>query len=239
MKNIKWMGYNWKPRRMNDQEFQGNQQHQWFHEDCVSITNDGMLALGAEYCPKSFVEAGKQYTAEIKAGCCTSKNTFYHGKFEICCKLPKGKWLWPAFWLTGNKTWPPEIDIFEGYSNGSKSYFNFEWSTPFAWYAVKSNAWKNVYPDHKQFGAKQHKAMKDPFKWNYFTMEWRPDSVKIFFNSKLVREFDDKKLLSQMNEQGMRVIINNGCRDDAKSKDLKSGYSSSVFLVKSFIYEKY
>jgi len=240
MKTMNWCGYAWKPRRMNDQEFQGNQQHQWFGEDCVSILADGTLALDARYNPKTFTEAGKQYTAEIECGCFTAKDTFFHGKFEICAKLPYGKWLWPAFWLTGAKTWPPEIDIFEGYSDGKKSYRAFQWSRPCTKYAVKTNAWKNVYPDHKQFGAQQHKATKDPDdKWNYFTMSWTPTYVKLYYNGKLVRTFEDMKLLDQMNEQGMRVILNNGCADDADTKDLVPGYEPSTFLVKSFVYTPY
>ena len=32
-------------------------------------------------------------------------------------KLPYGDNLWPAFWMWSWDSWPPEIDIFEGYTN--------------------------------------------------------------------------------------------------------------------------
>ena len=53
------------------------------------------------------------------------KKEFMYGKFEIRAKIPKGKGVWPAFWMLSAKeprTWPDdgEIDIMEnvGYTPG-------------------------------------------------------------------------------------------------------------------------
>jgi beta-glucanase (GH16 family) len=43
-----------------------------------------------------------------------SKSPFGYGKYEIKCKIPKGRGFWPAFWLYGvNGNNASEIDIFE------------------------------------------------------------------------------------------------------------------------------
>ncbi|MGV3613486.1 MAG: glycoside hydrolase family 16 protein [Fluviicola sp.] len=43
-----------------------------------------------------------------------SKKMFSYGKYEARIKIPKGKGMWPAFWLfNGNKGHNYEIDIFE------------------------------------------------------------------------------------------------------------------------------
>jgi beta-glucanase (GH16 family) len=42
-----------------------------------------------------------------------SKETFLYGKFEIRCKIPTIKGVWPAFWLFGQNPCYEEIDVFE------------------------------------------------------------------------------------------------------------------------------
>lgn len=42
-----------------------------------------------------------------------SKETFLYGKFEIRCKIPDIKGVWPAFWLFGQNPCYEEIDVFE------------------------------------------------------------------------------------------------------------------------------
>ena len=234
MKTITWMGYSWKTIKPDGGAFHADNPHMWYDDACVHTMTNGILSLDARYNPHKFTIDGKTYNPEIGVGLVTTVNKFSYGKFEVCLRLPRGNWLWPAFWLTGGKTWPPEIDVFEGYSNGKGSYEKFQWTRPCTKYAVRTNAWKGEYPKQKQFGAQQHKAFKNPDSYHYFTMIWKPKEVKLYFDSKEVRKFTDKKLLSQMADGGMHVILNNGCRNDAK--DLKLGYAASSMFVKSFIY---
>jgi beta-glucanase (GH16 family) len=52
----------------------------------------------------------------ITSGMMTTYGKFsqQYGRFEIRCRVPKGKGMWPAFWLLPDPLrWPPEIDVME------------------------------------------------------------------------------------------------------------------------------
>lgn len=44
---------------------------------------------------------------------------FFHGKYEIRCRMPKGNGFWPAFWMFGGKRYN-EVDVFDAYKGTDK-----------------------------------------------------------------------------------------------------------------------
>lgn len=72
----------------------------------------GVLTITASRAPDIKALSGYHYLS----GLITSEPRFTqtYGVFEMRAKLPKGKGLWPAFWLLpASKEWPPEIDVME------------------------------------------------------------------------------------------------------------------------------
>ena len=136
------------------------------------------------------------------------------GIYEIECKLPDGPYLWPAFWSWSYESWPPEIDIFEAYSNKRGSYFN--WGKPHELFFGKfwncaTNFHLGKLPNNYDLGAKDHFwTWKNPKKtFNRYKLDWRPDRIDIFFNDKLVRSVRDEKVLKEVNKAPQNFIINN------------------------------
>ena len=60
-----------------------------------------------------------EYDISYKTGFLSSIETYQYGYFETRSKMPNIISSWNAFWLTGQVTWPPEIDIYEWYGQRS------------------------------------------------------------------------------------------------------------------------
>jgi beta-glucanase (GH16 family) len=108
------------------------------------------------------------------SGMLYSKESFEYGKFEIRCKVPKGKWLWPAFWLYGG--WPQqEIDIFEHYGQKKKKLFStihfHDGNGKSSSQGISFQSKKSV---HKDFIT--------------VTLEWLPDKLLFYVNNELAGE---------------------------------------------------
>ncbi len=75
----------------------------------VSVSNGNLII-------KSRNDGGGPCDLQRSSGYIDTKNklSFKFGYAEMRAKLPKGKGIWPAFWLLPSPSgWPPEIDIFE------------------------------------------------------------------------------------------------------------------------------
>ncbi len=85
-----------------------------------------------------------------------------YGRFEICARFPKGKGLWPAFWLLpASKAWPPEIDVLEILGHDLTCvYFTNHWRATTAGTINVQGQLRGI-----DFSAGFHT----------FTLDWKPD----------------------------------------------------------------
>ncbi len=116
----------------------------------------------------------------IESGMLRSKWTGKYGFFECSMKVPKGRGLWPAFWINPQTGWPPEIDVLEIVNNGRDSTRN---SFHFLHGKNTGNAEIESVLD-------KGSSYRPPFDFaegfHTFAVEWTPDTVSHYVDGKLV-----------------------------------------------------
>ena len=134
-------------------------------------------------------------------------------------------------------TWPPEIDVFEGYSDNNPNFFKFRLGNPFGFWNIQTNLHYTESGKNKMMGGKTHCfGFKDPTKeWIKYSVNWTPDVVEFYYDGKLVRKVTEKKILEQLNQTTMNVIINNGVTAEVNL----TNPPNSNFIIKDFIYRAF
>lgn len=235
MKTINWSGYEWLTQERWGQ-IHKDKPYCWYDPSAVEITLKDYLNLKTQYNPKEFEDLGIRSKVGVGLVSCTEK--FGPGTFEIEAKLPYGKNLWPAFWMWSWDSWPPEIDIFEGYSYKKPNYFRFNWNKPWCFWHIDTNVHYNEYKTgkNKMVGPKSHyMGFKDPTQhFIKYKLEWTKEGLYFFYDGRLVRAIEDTAILNQINSTKMNVIINNHVTKDMPY----SGIPLSNFIIKYFKYEE-
>lgn len=134
-------------------------------------------------------------------GTANSYESWGHGLYEWNMRLPKGAGLWPAAWVSSSNSWPPEVDIFEGYSKANGDYGKHVNSN----YHLGSES-KN----HYQLGSFRHGRIFDHSQHTKFHMHWTKDFIKIYYNGFLVRVLTNKKHLKWYEGKKMKMIMGTG-----------------------------
>lgn len=204
-------GYSaWDANYDDWQPYHPDHLHQWYDSDLIESTDEG-LEFYAKVKPRYFPELKK--TIQVAIGKVRSKQSFSYGVFVFIAKLPAGRGLWPAIWLTGENTWPPEIDIMEGYSNDTIDFDNYK--------MLQSN----IHTSKGQFGAYTHRS-KNAEEFMEYALWWTKDFIRIYYNGYKVLDVTNKKVLDSMNDR-MKIVIGTGTQKDHFKSD-----NLSPFIVK-------
>lgn len=115
-----------------------------------------------------------------------TKTPFGYGKYEIRCKIPKGKGFWPAFWTFSGPIWN-EIDIFEfwneenciGQYDSSKLSKNPHFNSHYDYNGngISENCGSDVFGSCDNWNGPDYSEDFHTFSmiWNNYTIEWYID----------------------------------------------------------------
>lgn len=195
--------------------------------ELLQITPDG-LSIGIKKKPKTFFKKDnpelsknpnipEQFEIPVCVGLINTKVGWQYGWFESWIQIPRGQHFWPAFWLTGLNHWPPEIDIFEGYSDVGPNYEDF---TLFGKWRKKK--FQKIQPNlhygsveketYKSWGAYNIPVADATERFVQWVCHWEKDFIRIYWDGILVFESTDKKILENYNSSTdqMHIILNHG-----------------------------
>ena len=139
-----------------------------------SVQN-GVLTITASF-SDSIIQKSVGSWAKYTSGLLTTQFSFsqQYGYFEMRAKMPKGKGLWPAFWLLPiDKSWPPEIDVMEAFggknSKGEGGVRAIHYATHSKDKTKSCGEWKDVNVDMTQ-------------NFHTYGVNWQPDGITYFFD---------------------------------------------------------
>ena len=238
VKEFDWSGHKWSTKERWGQ-VHADKLYCWYNAKCVNVDDYEYLHLLTKKDPKKFrvKQGNSQSTIEspISVGLISSKEMFGYGYFEIEAKLPTGPNLWPAFWMWSSNSWPPEIDIFEGYTDNRNGYLKFNRFNPLGFWNLQSNFHYKDLKTGKNANSKaktHYIGLKNPAtNFIKYGLKFTPDEITIFYNGKAVRSLD-KSLFPYFKDHKMNVIINNSVSSGINVED--ENYSD--FTVKYFKY---
>ena len=209
MKNLNWCGYEWEVAMEGGMLLHPDYPFRWYDKSCAIINDDNVLELTIKKNPKEIKDwAGVTYNPEYGVGLIRSVQPFMYGTFSADIKLPEGENLWPAFWLTGENSWPPEIDMMEGWSKKNGGYFNLT--------KLKYNVTTNVhYRENPTEKKKSVGLERVPLKvmrktpddhWYNYKVIWKPNEIIFYVDNKKIRTIGEKVAKYLANEQ-MDVVF--------------------------------
>lgn len=149
----------------------GNQELEWYQPENV-IVGDGMLTLRALDKPIAAPDgetypytSGMVTSGRVVADTATpARFVFQYGYVEMRARVPRGKGLWPAFWLLpANHSSKPEIDVMEILgSDPSTVHMTIHYLDENGGRDNSGESWTG--PDFSEG-------------WHTFAVDWRPDAV--------------------------------------------------------------
>lgn len=247
---LNWKGYDWINGQPWGEAHPSPDVICYADKDETVLNLDGSITLDINNKEK-FFDGDVNHTKKFGCGWVSTNNGFLFGDFHFEYKLPKGANLWPAIWLSGVHTWPPEIDIMEGWSGNGylcKNKPNYKRFPLFNnihpglfYFKVDGKVYSKGYGS---FGSDcaTYSWLQKLDDWNTCDLVWRKDLIEVYYNGHRVMrvtEDDEDRGFHMLDFMGHEMYV---CLDAAVQEDFtQDNYkqykkSGSPFIIRDFTY---
>jgi hypothetical protein len=189
----------------------------------LAYTTEEGLVLEIKNKPKEYIKSElpewrrsdllpDRFTIPVGIGKVSSIEGWQWGWFEAWVKVPRGKNYWLSYWMSGINSWPPEIDIFEAYSDNGKNYNsdilglkNFKIQPNLHFGNVESGT-----KDH--YGAYSVPVHGLTDRFIQYVCHWEKDFIRIYYDGQMVFETTNPDILKWYNGENdkMSIIFGHG-----------------------------
>ncbi|SEE13784.1 Glycosyl transferase family 2 [Rhizobiales bacterium GAS188] len=129
---------------------------------------NGALEIVADRAPPEV--SPRIWNYQYTSGLITTERSFsqLYGVFEIRARMPKGRGLWPDFWLLpADHSWPPEIDVFEILAHDTTT--------------LHTNAHSNAGGKHTD-APTVIRVPDTSADFHTYAVDWQADTIKWYFD---------------------------------------------------------
>lgn len=226
-------------------EFHPDHLYQYYdmNGDYSQTSKDG-LVLSLRNVPKHYKKSEikewsrrpnmpEEFTVDTVVGMVTSKIGWKYGWFEAWIKLPQGQSYWPAFWFSGINSWPPEIDVFEAYSDVGQRYEEKTFFGKVPDKKIQPNLHYGVEgKSYDQYGPYNVAVANSTERFVQYICHWERNFIRIYYDGILIFETTNKEILKWYNgsKDELGVLFNHG----RTKKQPNSLPDESDMIVRSF-----
>lgn len=235
---VEWKGLQWIKRPVWGYTHP-DYEPSWFDTTLPYIDENGSIVLGVDDKEAEFIaENGEVMQRRWATSLVRTLPEFKYGTYEFEMMCPKGNNLWAALWLASDNTWPPEIDIMEGWSGNDglykASFLKFCIFPTLHW--VRDG--EHIAKRGNDTCICKLRVTED---FDKYKLEWMENRITLWYNGKKVFTCKDKNILRGFNNASdtmhvkLQLNVDEGfCEEDFKDY-VKNGHP---MIVKDFKFQE-